>query len=175
MATVPLDERPRNLVFHGHDAEDADLLAGARRRQLARPRWWDTGPRCGKIGRDESEHDVDGHASRIVRPAVREALPQARAPLREAASTVALASDRRVRRDAGPDRPVTAWEWLGLVDYRGRPVNMGTSRNSESASAVANTCPVPWCLICSAGPSSPANTSSKRSSRGGMPFVGVNR
>jgi len=41
---------------------------------------------------------------------------------------------------------------------RGRPVSTGTSRNSDSASAVANTCPVPWCLTCSVSAPSPANT-----------------
>lgn len=94
----PFDECPRNLVFHDHDAQDAIF---PQERSGANSGGLDGGirsPHCGKIGRgasphrrDESEHDVDGRASQSSRPAAREALPQARAPLREAASTAALA------------------------------------------------------------------------------------
>jgi len=104
------------------------------------------------------------------RPAAR-----APAPRETVVSTAAHREDRHRCRDAGIDRHQIAWVYSGAVDQRGRPVNTGTSRNSENASEVANTCPVPWCFICSVSPPSPANVTSMRSSRGGRPFVAVKR
>jgi hypothetical protein len=69
----PLDECPRSLVFHDHDAQDAIF---PQERSGANSGGLDGGirsRRCGKIGRgasphrrDESEHDVDGRASTVV-------------------------------------------------------------------------------------------------------------
>ena len=73
------------------------------------------------------------------------------------------------------DAAETEIDMLLGFDQRGRPVSTGTSRNSESASAVANTCPVPRCFIWSVSVALSANSTSIRSSRGGRPSFTVNR
>ena len=69
----PLDDCPRNLVFHDHDARDAIF---SQERSGTKSGRLDAGirsPRRRKIGRgapphrgDESEQDVDGQASTVV-------------------------------------------------------------------------------------------------------------
>ena len=163
-----------------------------RRRSCTPPRFFSTLPHTLVVAAIR-EHVESSVVRRVARPAMKRSpavtvLTSAQESQNDGSARIrVLGCCGRVRRKTDPVFSPCANVRRGLseqtgwggtwppVDYRGRPVNTGASRNSESASAVANTFPVPGCFTCSVCPPLPANTSSTRSSRGGRPFGGVNR